>query len=93
MSTLARQYHKQIADQTLPKNKTRLEILRRLELIAQSIKGLMKYEQERMYAPRPSTPLTWSTALTEPRIDEILSLALHDQYQLRYRRNRVALQP
>ncbi len=46
LSTLARQYHKQIADQTLPKNKTRLEILRRLELIAQSIKGLMKYEQE-----------------------------------------------
>ena len=46
LSTLARHNHKQIADQTLPKNKTRLEILRRLELIAQSIKGLMKYEQE-----------------------------------------------
>ena len=46
LSTLARQYRKQIADQTLPKNQTRLEIIRRLELIAQSIKGLMKYEQE-----------------------------------------------
>ena len=46
LSTLARQYRNQIADQTLPKNKTRLEIIRRLELIAQSIKGLMKYEQE-----------------------------------------------
>jgi hypothetical protein len=46
LSTLARQYRKQIADSTLSKNKTRLEIVRRLELIAQSIKGLMKYEQE-----------------------------------------------
>ena len=43
--TVARQYHKQIADDTLAKNKTRLEIIRRLELISQSIKGLMKYEQ------------------------------------------------
>ena len=46
LSTLARQYRKQIADQTLPKNKTRLEIIRRLDLIAQSIKGLMKYKQK-----------------------------------------------
>lgn len=46
LSTVARQYRKQIADDTLPKNKTRLEIIRRLELISQSIKGLMKYEQE-----------------------------------------------
>ncbi|WP_319405031.1 hypothetical protein [uncultured Desulfosarcina sp.] len=48
LSTVARQYQKQIADDTLSKNKTRLEILRRLELISQSIKGLMKYEQERL---------------------------------------------
>ncbi|WP_372683261.1 hypothetical protein [Desulfosarcina sp.] len=48
LSTLARQYHKQISDQTLPKNKTRLEILRRLELIAQSIKGLMTHPQEKI---------------------------------------------
>ena len=46
LSTLAGQYRRQIADSTLSKNKTRLEIVRRLELIAQSIKGLMKYEQE-----------------------------------------------
>jgi hypothetical protein len=43
--TVARQYHQQIADDTLAKNKTRLEIIRRLDLISQSIKGLMKYEQ------------------------------------------------
>ena len=46
LSTVAGQYRRQIADSTLSKNKTRLEIVRRLELIAQSIKGLMKYEQE-----------------------------------------------
>lgn len=46
LSTLARQYHSQIADETLSINKTRLEIIRRLELISQSIKGLMKYEQK-----------------------------------------------
>ncbi len=46
LSTVARQYQKQIADDSLPKNKTRLETIRRLELIAQSIKGLMKYGQE-----------------------------------------------
>ena len=46
LSTVSKQYRKQIADDTLPKNKTRLEIVRRLELISQSIKGLMKYEQE-----------------------------------------------
>ena len=45
LATVARQYQKQIADDTLPKNKTRLEIVRRLELISQSIKGLMKPEQ------------------------------------------------
>ncbi len=48
LSTVAGQYRKQIADDTLPKNKTRLEIIRRLELIAQSIKGLMRYEQNRL---------------------------------------------
>ena len=48
LSTLARQYRDQIADQTLPQNKTRLEIIRRLELIAQSIKGLMKHHQEKI---------------------------------------------
>ena len=46
MSAVARQYRKQIADDTLPPNQTRLEIIRRLELISQSIKGLMTYEQD-----------------------------------------------
>jgi hypothetical protein len=46
LTTVAMHYRKQITDDTLPKNKTRLEILRRLELISQSIKGLMKYEQD-----------------------------------------------
>ena len=40
MSAVARQYRKQIADDTLPPNQTRLE------LISQSIKGLMTYEQD-----------------------------------------------
>ena len=48
LSTLARQYQKQITDDTLAKNKTRLEIIRRLELISQSIKGLMKHHQEKI---------------------------------------------
>ena len=48
LSTLARQYRKQIADQALPQNKTRLEIIRKLELITQSIKGLMTHPQEKI---------------------------------------------
>lgn len=46
LSTVAGQYRKLIADDTLSKNNTRLDIIRRLELISQSIKGLMKHEQE-----------------------------------------------
>ena len=46
LSTVAVQYRKQIADDTLPKNKTRLEIIRRLGLISQSIKGLIRLDQE-----------------------------------------------
>lgn len=45
LTTVAGQYRKQIADDTLPNNQTRLQTIRRLELIVQSIKGLMKYEQ------------------------------------------------
>ena len=48
LSTVAGQYRRQIADNTLPKNKTRLEIIRRLELIAQSIKELMRHHQEKI---------------------------------------------
>lgn len=46
LSMIANRYQIQIADPDTPKNKTRLEILRKLELISQSIKGLMKHEQE-----------------------------------------------
>ena len=46
LTTVASQYRKQIAEDTLPRNRTRLEIIRRLELISQSIKGLMRYDQE-----------------------------------------------
>ena len=46
MATVAAQYRKQISDPTLHANQTRLEIIRRLDLIKQSIKGLMKYEQD-----------------------------------------------
>ena len=48
LATVAGQYLKRIADDTLPKNQTRLQTIRKLELIAQSIKGLMKYEQEEL---------------------------------------------
>ena len=48
LTTVAGQYRKQIADDSLPNNQTRLQTIRRLELIVQSIKGLMKYEQEEL---------------------------------------------
>jgi hypothetical protein len=45
MTAVAGQYRRRIADPTLPRNTTRLETIRRLELIVQSIRGLMKHEQ------------------------------------------------
>ncbi len=45
LSTVAGQYHRQINDESLAISQVRLETIRRLELIVQSIKGLMKYEQ------------------------------------------------
>lgn len=48
LSMIARHYQTQINDPSIPKNKTRLELIRKLELISQSIKGLMKPEQERL---------------------------------------------
>ena len=45
MSMVARHYQMQITDPGIPKNKTRLDVIRKLELISQSIKGLMKHEQ------------------------------------------------
>jgi len=46
MTAVAGQYRRRIDDPTLSKNTTRLETIRRIELIVQSIKGLMKHEQE-----------------------------------------------
>ena len=46
MAAMAEQYRRRIDDPTLSKNTTRLETIRRLELVVQSIKGLMKHEQE-----------------------------------------------
>ena len=43
---IARHYQSQISDPDTPKNKTRLEVIRKLELTIQSIKGLMKSEQK-----------------------------------------------
>jgi len=45
ISSVALQYHKDIGDETISKNKTRMEVIRKLDLIAQSIKGLMKGDQ------------------------------------------------
>jgi hypothetical protein len=46
MLLIAWQYRKRITDTGTPRNKTRLEVIRKLELITQSIKGLMKHEQD-----------------------------------------------
>ncbi|BBO75157.1 hypothetical protein DSCW_25740 [Desulfosarcina widdelii] len=46
LTAVAGQYRRRIDDPTLPQNTTRLETIRRLELIVQSIKGLMKHQQE-----------------------------------------------
>ena len=46
LSALADRYRRQIAAATLPRNQTRLDVLRRLELITESIRGLMKYDQD-----------------------------------------------
>lgn len=46
LTMIARHYQAQIADPHTPKSKTRLEVIRKLELTIQSIKGLMKSEQK-----------------------------------------------
>jgi len=48
IGTLAEQYRKQAQDQEMPKNDIRLEVIRKLILIADSIKGLMKPRQKDM---------------------------------------------
>ncbi len=46
LSALADRYRRQIAAAIPPPNQTRLDILRRLELITQSIRGLMTHDQK-----------------------------------------------
>lgn len=46
LAMIARHYQKQIEDADIPTNKIRLEVIRKLELVSQSIKGLMRHEQE-----------------------------------------------
>jgi hypothetical protein len=48
IGALAEQYRKQLGDQAIPANDVRLEIVRKLTLIADSIKGLMKSRQLNM---------------------------------------------
>ena len=48
MGALAEQYRKQIEEQAVPKNDVRLDVVRKLILIADSIKGLMKPRQKEM---------------------------------------------
>jgi hypothetical protein len=48
MGALAEQYRKQIEEQTSPKNDVRLDVVRKLTLIADSIKGLMKPRQREL---------------------------------------------
>lgn len=45
LSTLADHYRRQITGSTPADNRIRLEMVRRLALISQSIKGLMKSDQ------------------------------------------------
>jgi hypothetical protein len=48
ISTVAEQYHKSIEEEARPIKQTRLEIIRKLELITQSIKSLMKSDQKEL---------------------------------------------
>ena len=48
MGALAEQYRRQIEAQAVPKNDVRLDVIRKLNLIADSIKGLMKPRQREM---------------------------------------------
>lgn len=47
LAALASQYRRQIMDPEASPGRTRLETIRKLELVIQSIKGLMRSEQER----------------------------------------------
>jgi len=46
LASVAARYRKQAQEPDGSINRTRLETIRKLELITQSIKGLMRYDQE-----------------------------------------------
>lgn len=48
IGALAEQYRKQVDDQEIPTNDVRLEIVRKLMLISDSIKGLMKSKSRQL---------------------------------------------
>lgn len=48
IGALAEQYRKQVDDQEIPTNDVRLETVRKLMLIADSIKGLMKSKSRQL---------------------------------------------
>jgi hypothetical protein len=48
IGALAEQYRKQVADQEIPTREVRLETVRKLMLIADSIKGLMKSKSRQL---------------------------------------------
>ncbi|NNF99329.1 MAG: hypothetical protein HKM93_08125 [Desulfobacteraceae bacterium] len=49
LAAVANQYRDQINDAELKPNMTRMEIIRKLELINQSIKNLIKHEQLHLF--------------------------------------------
>ena len=48
IGALAEQYRKQVGDQELPANDVRMEIIRKLMLVSDSIKGLMKSKSRQL---------------------------------------------
>jgi len=48
IGALAEQYRKQVGDRETPTNDVRLEIVRKLMLLADSIKGLMKSKSRQL---------------------------------------------
>ena len=48
IGALAEQYRKQVGDQEIPTNDVRLEIVRKLMLVSDSIKGLMKSKSRQL---------------------------------------------
>ena len=45
IGALAEQYRKQVATEETPLNETRLDVVRKLSLISDAVKGLMRHRQ------------------------------------------------